>query len=128
MARGSRNGIAREIRSTRRFLRTLDNSLRRLATMLSQLNGRTIDARPLYRLSPKARASLKLHGRYMGYMKQLTPRQKAQVRRVKEAEGGVGCDRPRTKASIPTHRGWWLRQARLHVEPSRRLFRQYESR
>jgi hypothetical protein len=38
-------------------------------------------------LSPKARASLVLQGRYMGYMRQLKPRQKAQVRRIKETKG-----------------------------------------
>jgi hypothetical protein len=39
------------------------------------------------RLSPKARASLVLQGRYMGFMRQLKPRQKAQLRKVKEAKG-----------------------------------------
>jgi hypothetical protein len=39
------------------------------------------------RLSAKARASLVLQGRYMGYMRQLKPRQKAQVRRIREAKG-----------------------------------------
>ena len=39
------------------------------------------------RLSAKARASLVLQGRYMGYMRQLKPRQKGQVRKVKEAKG-----------------------------------------
>ncbi len=38
-------------------------------------------------LSAKARASLKLQGRYMGYMRQLKPRQKAQVRKIKETKG-----------------------------------------
>jgi hypothetical protein len=39
------------------------------------------------RLSAKARASLVLQGRYMGYMRQLKPRQKAQVRKIKEVKG-----------------------------------------
>jgi hypothetical protein len=39
------------------------------------------------RLSAKARASLVLQGRYMGFMRQLKPRQKAQVRKIKEAKG-----------------------------------------
>jgi hypothetical protein len=39
------------------------------------------------RLSAKVRASLKLQGRYMGYMRQLKPRQKAQVRKIKETKG-----------------------------------------
>ena len=88
----NRNGIAREIQSTRRSLRTLDRSLRRLASMLGQLDGR-IQRRRKPRvasrkpLSAKARASLVLQGRYMGYMRQLKPRQKAQVRKIKEVKG-----------------------------------------
>jgi hypothetical protein len=48
----------------------------------SSENGRS---RPV--LSAKARASLVLQGRYMGFMRQLKPGQKAQVRRIKEAKG-----------------------------------------
>jgi hypothetical protein len=39
------------------------------------------------RISPKRRAQLKLQGAYMGYMRQLGPRQKAQVKAVKEKRG-----------------------------------------
>jgi len=39
------------------------------------------------RLSTKARASMVLQGRYMGYMGQLKPRQKVQVRKIKEVDG-----------------------------------------
>jgi len=39
------------------------------------------------RLSAKARASLAVQGRYMGYMRLLKPRQKAQVRKIKEVKG-----------------------------------------
>jgi hypothetical protein len=42
--------------------------------------------RPL-KLTPKRRAQLKLQGKYMGYMRQLKPRQKAQVKAVKEKRG-----------------------------------------
>ena len=45
-------------------------------------NGRS---RP--RLSAKARASMVLQGRYMGYMRQLKPRQKTQVRKIRETKG-----------------------------------------
>ena len=87
MAPRKRNGLAREIRSTRRSLQTLDRSLRRLASMVAQTNGRAVGTQPQRRLSPKALASLKLQGRYMGYVRQLKPKQKAQVRRIKEAKG-----------------------------------------
>jgi len=48
---------------------------------------KAVPARHRPGLSAKGRASLVLQGRYMGYMRQLTPRQKAQVRQVKEAKG-----------------------------------------
>ncbi len=38
-------------------------------------------------LSAKTRASLVFQGRYMVFMRQLNPRQKAQVRKIKEADG-----------------------------------------
>ena len=87
MATYNRSGVSREIQSTRRSLKTLDRSLSRLASMLGQLNGKAIGGSPQRRLSPKARTSLKLQGRYMGYMRQLKPQQKAQVRKIKEAKG-----------------------------------------
>jgi len=44
----------------------------------------------------KARASMVLQGRYMGYMRQLKPRQKAQVRRVRAGKGvGAAIQRAR---------------------------------
>ena len=83
--------ITRGIRTLRRSLGTLGRSLRRLASMVSQLNGRLERRKPRIGarkpLFAKARASLKLQGRYMGYMRQLKPRQKAQVRKVKETKG-----------------------------------------
>ncbi len=42
--------------------------------------------RPL-KLTPKRRAQLKLQGKYMGYVRQLKPAQKARVRAVKEKRG-----------------------------------------
>jgi hypothetical protein len=42
--------------------------------------------RPM-RITLKRRAQLKLQGQYMGYMRQLGPRQKARVRAVKEKRG-----------------------------------------
>ncbi len=92
MSTRHRKTIAKEIRTLRRSIPALERSLRRLAFMLGQLDGRVERRRkPRVRsrraLSAKARASLKLQGRYMGYMRQLKPRQKAQVRRIKETKG-----------------------------------------
>ncbi len=39
------------------------------------------------RITRKRRAQLKLQGAYMGYMRQLGPRQKARVKAVKEKNG-----------------------------------------
>lgn len=83
-----KNGIAADLRKEFRSLRTalvsLDGTLRQLVGV----NGSgTVVARSRPRLSRKARASLVLQGRYMGFMRQLKPRQKAQVRKVKEAKG-----------------------------------------
>lgn len=92
MPRPRRKAIAKEIVTLRRSLGTFDHSLRRLAFMLGQLDGR-IERRRKPRvgsgrpLSAKARASLRLQGRYMGYMRRLKPRQKAQVRKIKETKG-----------------------------------------
>jgi len=84
--------VSREIRSVRRSLRFFDRSLGRLAWMIGQLDGqierrRKPRAASRWALSPKARASLVLQGRYMGYMRQLKPRQKAQVRKIRETKG-----------------------------------------
>ena len=91
MSRSRQNRIAREILSARDALSAFDRSLRRLAPMLSAAaslhaaSGKNGRARPV--LSAKARASLVLQGRYMGFMRQLKPRQKAQVRKIREAKG-----------------------------------------
>jgi len=81
-------GLRKEFKTLRVAMQSLDSTLQRLvsengaAEVVS--NGRP---RRKVRLSPKARAGLVLQGRYMGYMRQLKPRQKAQVRKVKEAKG-----------------------------------------
>ncbi len=83
--------IGGEIRALRRALVMLDRSFGRLAPVLSvavSLNGAPRgNGRSRPRLSPKARASLVLQGRYMGFMRQLKPRHKAQVRKVRSAKG-----------------------------------------
>ena len=51
--------------------------------------GRANLAKPRSKLTitPKRRAQLKLQGAYMGFMRQLGPRQQARVRAVKEKRG-----------------------------------------
>ena len=84
--------ITKEIATLRRSLKSVDASLRRLVPMLSAAasNGsetKKAAARRSVRISPKRRAALKLQGRYMGFMRQLKVKQKAQVRKIKEAKG-----------------------------------------
>ncbi len=84
--------ISKGISRVQFSLKSLDLSLRRLAPMLSTVTNRNpapaVDtSRKRPRLSAKARASLVLQGRYMGYMRQLKPRQKGQVRKIREAKG-----------------------------------------
>ena len=85
------NHLTNEIRSLRRCLRSFDLSLRRLTPMLSaavSMNGAAKgNGRSRPRLSPKTRASMVLQGRYMGFMRQLNPRQKAQVRQIRVTKG-----------------------------------------
>ena len=84
--------VSSELLTLRHTLKALDRSLRRLTPLLSagaiphgapKENG----GRRPPRLSAKARASLVLQGRYMGYMRQLKPSQKAQVRMMRAKKG-----------------------------------------
>ena len=86
------NELTKKIVTVRQSLTEFEQSLRRLAAMLSQLDGR-IDRRRKPRaasrkpLSAKARSALILQGRYMGYMRQLKPGQKVQIRKIRETKG-----------------------------------------
>jgi hypothetical protein len=67
-------------------MQSLDRTLQRLAAS-NGVQERTNGSRRAVRVSPKRRAALVLQGRYMGFVRQLKPRQKALVRRVKETQG-----------------------------------------
>jgi hypothetical protein len=75
-----------QIRVIRRSVAAIERALKRLGAMLRGGGGATGEPRRL-KLSPKRRAELKLHGRYLGHMRQLKPRQKARVRAVKQRNG-----------------------------------------
>jgi hypothetical protein len=95
VGRARRSLINREVQNLRRSMIGLDRSLRRRASMLSQLDGRierrrkprTRSGKPL---SPKARASLVLQGRYMGYIRQLTPEAEGAGQEGQRGEGNEG--------------------------------------
>jgi hypothetical protein len=86
--------VNRQINSVRRTLSALDRSLSGLVRSLRSVRASPEEKAPRRRkrLSPERRAALKLQGRYMGYMRQLKPRQKTIVRAVKAKSG--------TKAAI----------------------------
>jgi hypothetical protein len=77
-------GLKKEFRTLSAALLSLDATLKQLIGTNGSGNA---TPRPRPRFSRKARASLVLQGRYMGFMRQLKPRQKAQARKIKEAKG-----------------------------------------
>ena len=83
--------VRNEIRTLRHSLKEVDRSLRRLAPMLSAAvsmnDAPKANGRSRRHFSVKARASMVLQGRYMGFMRQLRPRQKAQVRKIRATKG-----------------------------------------
>jgi hypothetical protein len=91
MRRGNRV-VARELEAFRQSLRHLDLALTRLVEkVVSQSNGAqtSLDERLVRKLtiSPSRRRALQLHGRYMGYVRQLRPRAKAEVRVLRAKKG-----------------------------------------
>ena len=83
--------LTREIMAVRRSLFALDRALSRLAAQA----GKTVRAavmaserpRRKINLSPARRKALQLHGKYLGYVRQLKPRAKAQVRALRATKG-----------------------------------------
>lgn len=78
----------RELRSIRTALRQIMRSLGRLAPLLAagQTTNRQQPRRKM-QITPTRRAALKLQGRYLGYMRQLRPPQKAKVKKIRAARG-----------------------------------------
>jgi hypothetical protein len=86
----AKSQVVLDIRNLQRSLAELDKALRRFipAVTAAATNGaKPKKASRRRRLSAKIRAALVLQGRYMGFMRQLKPRQKIQVRKVKETRG-----------------------------------------
>jgi hypothetical protein len=75
------------LRSIRHSLAAIERSVKQLATSLNGSLGSAPTAPRRLKLSPKRRAALKLHGRYLGHMRQLKPRQKAKVKAAKAKSG-----------------------------------------
>jgi hypothetical protein len=83
--------ISREIAAVRRSLSILDKALTRLARQAGKAGREAVKSaagptRKL-KLSPGRRKALQLHGKYLGYVRQLKPRAKAQVRALRLKKG-----------------------------------------
>lgn len=91
MASLKRASLSREIMLVRRSLSALDRALSRLATKATKVGREAVKsvARPTRRiaLSPARRKALQLHGQYLGYVRQLRPRAKAQVKAIRASKG-----------------------------------------
>ena len=72
-------------------LRDIERQFGKLVARIRQLEQRKSAIGPRTRrslkLSPQRRATLKLQGAYMGFMRQLGPRQKTRVKALKAAKG-----------------------------------------
>ena len=92
MARTRQHPITKQIADLKHSLASLCDTLSELA---GTAFGSTAPARSIAKaprrasrqLSPKARAALQLQGRYMGFMRQLSAKNQAAVRGVKEKKG-----------------------------------------
>ena len=72
--------VQRQFRIIRQSVAALERALKSMKPGAAAA-GRTPTRR--LKLSPKRRAQLKLHGRYLGYVRQLKPRQKTKVKAIK---------------------------------------------
>jgi hypothetical protein len=89
-----RRSLPSELTTARTSLRQLQKLLDRLAKearaleLAAATNGSPVrGTRRKMTITPKRRAQLKLQGQYMGYMRQLKPRQKTLARAAKEKGG-----------------------------------------
>jgi len=87
----SRSPVILDIQNLQRSLADLDRALRRFipAVTTAPSSGSEPEraSRRVLRLTPRRKAALVLQGRYMGLMRGLKPRQKAQVRKIKHTRG-----------------------------------------
>ena len=91
MPRKARSRTEHRVSRVRLALRDIERQLGKLVARISQLERRKSVGGSRKRraptLSPRRRAALKLQGAYMGFMRQLGPRQKTRVKALKAAKG-----------------------------------------
>jgi hypothetical protein len=83
------NPFQKQIRAARQSLRQLARTLDRLdqSIRLAPKADNGTGPRRRLRLTPRRKAELKLHGRYLGHIRLLKPAQKARVRSMREKKG-----------------------------------------
>lgn len=90
MRRPRNMSVRRDVQAIRRSLGSIARALARLAPVIEAAFGGiskpSARGRKL-RLSPARRGALKLQGQYMGHLRTLKPRQKAQVKALRAAKG-----------------------------------------
>ncbi len=89
---GKVDPLMRQVEEVRRSLRILERSLVRLAESLNGVRHRRTRSleqgeRPRVRPSPARLRALRLHGRYLGYIRQLRPRARAAVKALRMKRG-----------------------------------------
>jgi hypothetical protein len=86
-----RRSISQELTTIRTAFAEIDGVLARLIPLVdetkTQPRGGQAPSKRKLSISPKRRAALKLQGLYMGHMRNLRARQKAQVKALKAAKG-----------------------------------------
>ncbi len=91
MPKRSRSPVETQARIILKSLGAIADALERLVALAKAAEGEsrpgTLRSRRKPRLSPQRRAALKLQGRYMAYVKKLTPRQQARVKAMRAKKG-----------------------------------------
>ncbi len=87
MSRARASSVGSDVQAIRRSLGAIVRALARLAPALEAATRSPGRRGRKLRLSPARRASLKLQGQYMGYLRNLKPRQKARVKGLRATKG-----------------------------------------
>ena len=91
MPRTRRRSVSRDVLAIRKSLATIARALGRLGPALAAGTHHSENAsghrRRKLRLSAARRGALKLQGQYMGYLRNLKPRQKDRVKTLRSARG-----------------------------------------
>jgi hypothetical protein len=86
-----RSPITKQIRIIRQSLTAIDRSLGRLVALTNGAGRgavpRTAASKRKLKLTPERKAALELQGAYMGHLRNLKPRQKAQVKTMRVDKG-----------------------------------------